>query len=416
MSNLYVLIFGGSLSDFTPAPKSQIVTVYRGVAIYRIENSRYWYVRTWDRHRRKYVVRSTKETHKIPALKFAQTVGLKLLSSQTVSEEKSAFKTFAYQLLSNEKIASDSGNRSVGSYKAMVWCIHNSDWGLLKVFGDTDVRDITTTDFREYMDFLDRENPDWAPSTKNTILATFRNVLKQARDKRIIDKVPETPRSRQVDNPRPFFRFYPVVSHDEDAYRQLIEAADLMSQSDQAGIGGKVSDELRDIIPFLVSSFVRPISSELYAIRHKDITIADNPKRLLITIRNWKTGFRVANTLSDAVGIYEQICQRHPNHSEDDHIFLPDYTNRITAMQVIQKRFRTLLKMANLQTDPVTGARHSIYSLRHTAICRRLVLSGGKVNIFTLARNAGTSVDQIERFYARNLPLSSEMVRNLQTT
>jgi len=138
MSNLYVSIFGGSLSDFTPAPKSQIVTVYRGVAIYRIENSRYWYVRTWDRHRRKYVVRSTKETHKIPALKFAQNVGLKLLSSQTVSEEKSAFKTFAYQLLSIEKVAADSGNRSVGSYKAMVWCIHNSDWGLLKVFGDTD--------------------------------------------------------------------------------------------------------------------------------------------------------------------------------------------------------------------------------------------------------------------------------------
>jgi hypothetical protein len=27
----------------------------------------------------------------------------------------------------------------------------------------------------------------------------------------------------------------------------------------------------------------------------------------------------------------------------------------------------------------------------------------------------GTSVDQIERFYARNLPLSKEMARNLQS-
>jgi hypothetical protein len=33
----------------------------------------------------------------------------------------------------------------------------------------------------------------------------------------------------------------------------------------------------------------------------------------------------------------------------------------------------------------------------------RIILSGG---IFNLAKNAGTSVDQIERFYARNLPLS----------
>ena len=38
-----------------------------------------------------------------------------------------------------------------------------------------------------------------------------------------------------------------------------------------------------------------------------------------------------------------------------------------------------------------------------------------QVNIFNLAKNAGTSVEQIERFYARNLPLSAEMARNLQS-
>jgi hypothetical protein len=31
------------------------------------------------------------------------------------------------------------------------------------------------------------------------------------------------------------------------------------------------------------------------------------------------------------------------------------------------------------------------------------------------ANNAGTSVDQIERFYARNLPLSKEMAENLRS-
>jgi hypothetical protein len=42
----------------------------------------------------------------------------------------------------------------------------------------------------------------------------------------------------------------------------------------------------------------------------------------------------------------------------------------------------------------------------------RIILSEGQVNIFNLAKNAGTSVDQIERFYARNLPLSKEMATN----
>lgn len=44
----------------------------------------------------------------------------------------------------------------------------------------------------------------------------------------------------------------------------------------------------------------------------------------------------------------------------------------------------------------------------------RLVLSHGEVNIFNLAKNAGTSVEQIERFYARQLPLSRELAINLQ--
>ena len=45
----------------------------------------------------------------------------------------------------------------------------------------------------------------------------------------------------------------------------------------------------------------------------------------------------------------------------------------------------------------------------------RIILSHGKVNIFNLAKNAGTSVEQIERFYAKHLPLSREMAKNLQS-
>jgi hypothetical protein len=43
----------------------------------------------------------------------------------------------------------------------------------------------------------------------------------------------------------------------------------------------------------------------------------------------------------------------------------------------------------------------------------RIILSEGQVNIFSLANNASTSVDRIERFYGRNLPLSKQMAINL---
>jgi len=44
-----------------------------------------------------------------------------------------------------------------------------------------------------------------------------------------------------------------------------------------------------------------------------------------------------------------------------------------------------------------------------------IILSYGKVKIFNLAKNAGTSVEQIDRFYAKHLPLSREMAMNLQS-
>ncbi len=55
------------------------------------------------------------------------------------------------------------------------------------------------------------------------------------------------------------------------------------------------------------------------------------------------------------------------------------------------------------ECNPDYIRNHTVYSLRHCAICMRIILSHGQVNVFNLAKNAGTSVEQIERLYARNL-------------
>jgi hypothetical protein len=134
-----------------------------------------------------------------------------------------------------------------------------------------------------------------------------------------------------------------------------------------------------------------------------------------VTVRDGKTGYRAANTMPGAVSAYERIKQRYPDATGEDYIFLPQYPNRITASKIIQRQFKELMRLATVEDDPYTGQKHTIYSLRHTAICMRIILSHGQVNIFNLAKNAGTSVDQIERFYARHLPLSREMAINLQS-
>jgi hypothetical protein len=106
---------------------------------------------------------------------------------------------------------------------------------------------------------------------------------------------------------------------------------------------------------------------------------------------------------------------RRRAYTDDDFLFFPTYKNRSSAKRIIQRQFNALLERCHLKEDRYSDSPHTVYSLRHTSICMRIILSKGQVNIFNLAKNAGTSVDQIERFYARNLPLSKEMAINLQT-
>ena len=397
----------------TKAPSA--IRLYQGLSIYRVENSTKWYVRVWDRKAKKYIVKSTGEESAIKAKALAQELALTLLKSEKPVERQYTFLHFALKLLHRSRLQMTSGDRSKGYVKALHWAIQNEDWGLLRFFGEKDVRQIRTQTYQEYMAELARRRPDMSASTRNTLMATLRNVLKIARDEGVIASVPETPRSKIKDNPRPFFRFFPLVSRMDDNYQKLRRQTKKMASEGVFVRGVEITDELYDLILFLCHTFVRPITSELYSIRHSDITMADDPIRLIVTIRDGKTGYRSANSMSAAVRIYERIKDRYPDAKPNDYIFFPQYLNRVTVANIVQRQFREVLKQGNLQIDESTGKQHTLYSLRHTAICMRIIKSEGKVNIFNLAKNAGTSVDQIERFYARFLPLSKEMARNLHS-
>ena len=122
------------------------------------------------------------------------------------------------------------GDRNIGYLKAIRWSLQNADWGLLKWFGQKDVRKITTREFHDYMAHLTKTRPDLSSSTKNTIMAAFRNMLNLARNQGVIDVVPDTPRAKQRDNPRPFFRFYPLVSRKDDVYKKVLDTAKEMAR------------------------------------------------------------------------------------------------------------------------------------------------------------------------------------------
>jgi len=167
----------------------------------------------------------------------------------------------------------------------------------------------------------------------------------------VIDYVPDTPRTKQKDNAPPFFRFYPLVPKERDTYR------------------------------------------------------------LLQTIRNGMTGYRIAKTMPGAVS----VCDRNPNAAGEGFRFPPDDANRVTSARSTARRLNHLLQAAGIKHDPFTNHDHTVYSMRKTATCMQIILSEGQVNIFNLTKNAGTSVGRIARFYARNLPICAGMARILQS-
>jgi hypothetical protein len=399
------------------ALQGKIINLRRGLAIYKVNASPYYRVRVWIPSQKRRIVKTTKTPDRVEAISIAEEF-LNRLGARGILKEvpqTRTFENFANKLLLNEKARGERGEISPRLWTVTKFYLDHKKWGILRRFAKSDIATIQTKHYHQYLDWVQEQDSSLRPATLNHIASVFAKVMKLARQEGIIDFIPATPRVKRQDNPRSFFRFYPLVERKHDEYQLLLTTAKTMAEEKVRVRETIVTDELYDFILFMVHSFLRPTESEIYSLTHRDVAWADNPKRLIITIRKGKTGHRISNTMPAAVSVYNRIKMRYQGYKNDDFLFLPAYKNRASAKRIMQRQFNALLERCHLKEDRYSKAVHTVYSLRHTAICMRIILSKGQVNIFNLAKNAGTSVDQIERFYARNLPLSKEMAINLQS-
>ena len=154
------------------------------------------------------------------------------------------------------------------------------------------MRELTTRDWQLFIEKMTRKRSDLSSSTRNMLMATFRNVLKIARDDGLIDIVPATPRQRQKDNPRAFFRFHPYSNLNVMSTRSCSKARRRSPRNAPSFAASKSPLSCMTSFSSCVHSFVRPTTTELYALKHNDITVETDPKRLLVTVRNGKTGYQ----------------------------------------------------------------------------------------------------------------------------
>lgn len=162
------------------------------------------------------------------------------------------------------------------------------------------------------------------------------------------------------------------------------------------------------LIRFMVNSFTRP--GDIRQLRHKHVQVVRGEHLFLrLNLPETKRHNMPMVTLRPAVAVYERLLARAQSMglgSPEDYVFLPAERDRTYALAVLGFWFKWVLREACVEVNDSFGRPRTLYCLRHTSIMFRLLYGQG-IDMLTLARNARTSVQMIERFYASQL--SGEM-------
>jgi integrase len=377
----------------------------KGLAIYKTGRSPFWYIRLRDPLTSKYVVRSSKETSRLEAIEtaheFADSYRSKA-NSELAQTKATSFEHYAKLVLAAQKTKTEWSHRDNR-------ILTRQKDGLIAYFGKHDVTKITAGMVREYLAKLDQSRAKpLADSTKAKHVILIRKVLTMAVEDGLMHTLPPMPKAKTVDTPRHAFT--------DEEYVRFSKAALECAKRGVVVRGVKITDHHAKMFKFVVQSFLRPTVGELFGLKHKDITVysEQGPTRYLeLNVRGGKTGHRVSVTLSLAVALYGSTLDplRRTVPDPEDYVWMPEYPNRTTAINTARRLFNHILGEAGL-ADP--DRKLHPYSLRHYALQARLRSSHGRANIHTLAKNAGTSTDQLERFYLKRMPPTKEMIENLQ--
>lgn len=279
---------------------------------------------------------------------------------------------------------------------------------IAEFFAFTDLRRINTASIQQFINFL--SDKELSTPTIVGYIAQLRKVLRYLVEKNIIAQMPLFPKMKITQKPRGAFTVteYAAVLRQAKVLRQHVY---VWNKPDTRfhikPIYRTMPMEMNWLIRFMVYTFLRP--GDIRQLKNKHIEIISGKFNYLrLTPPEIKRHKAPTVSLPQAVNIYKTVLKHHTAQGfggPEDYVFFPEEKNRLRALNTIGWLFNWIMNSLGLKAGP-HGADRSFYSLRHTAITFRLIF-GGNIDLLTLARNARTSVEMIEKFYASTL--SAEM-------
>lgn len=251
--------------------------------------------------------------------------------------------------------------------------------------------------------------------TIKAYMVVLRKLLNVALTQEWIDRIPAFPKLKTQANPRGHFtvhEYWQLLRSAKRLRLQYQEPTQLAKthRSTQGGVFTETAGvpwEFVWLIGFMVNSFVRPVDIKVIQHQHVEIVRGEHTY-LRLRLPETKRHSGQIVTLPAAVRIYEQLRSYFAAKNlagPGDYLFLPRVRDRQSATWLMDKLFGRILQDTGLRHG-AKGQRRTLYSLRHSAITFRLLYGQG-IDLLTLARNARTSLEMVDRFYASEL--SAEM-------
>lgn len=386
------------------------------LVVFKIAASRYWQMRCWiagKTYRRSTKTTSLRAAQSAARQFFEQLLLTRYQSQHCVENDCSSdkvqavkhkptvmlFSTAAAQMYANEQARVDRGEYALGSLQVMR---NRLDAHILPRFGKLPVSDIDYSKLLSFTQFLSKS---YTTVTVGQYLIVMRKVLKLAVKTGQIPALPEFPTVKIINAPRASFtpsEYWQIMraarrltgqAHPQSA-RYLRSEYKLRTQDTRMPV------DMSWAICFMVNAFIRP--GDLHKLQHRHVEIVKHgpTQYLRLTLPETKRHAAPIVTLQPAVRVYQQMLkQRKPKPT--DYLFLPQHKDRQYASCVLSTMFNWVLAETGLKLN-AHGRPRTMYSLRHSAITFRLLYGSG-IDILTLARNARTSVDIINKHYASTL-------------
>ncbi len=377
------------------------VVGYGTLTIYMMEASPFWYARYYEDG--KIVRRSLKVADKKEAIKAAKKVFVDLKHrkmNKLPFTKGSGFEVCARGLAKENEARLKRGELSK---QKVQYDAARLESDLLPHFGKYEVADI---DYSVISSYINKLSTPARPLTINSLkihLSHIKTILKYAQRVGVITALPAFPKLKTVDTARPWFNSTEYSTLHSKCRSLIGKKIRVDTKAGKFLRNVEIMPEVYDLIIFMTNSFIRP--TDIKVLQHKHVAIIRGKDTYLrLTHPPTKNHGGPVVTMERAVIVYDELLKRQREQGfgkPDDYLFCPQQQNRDYALRDITRQYDQVLKVAGLKETP-SGEARTLYSLRHTCIMFRLI-NGEGIDPITLARSARTSVEMIDRFYAKHL-------------